>query len=302
MIKKTLYFGNPAYLRCRLQQLEIKLENDETKTLPIEDLGFVVLDHPQITISHFALSALVDNNVAVITCNATHHPNGLLLPLENHTLQSERYKIQVNASEPLKKQLWAQIVAAKINNQAWVLKSLDLPYETLKKASLEVKSGDQGNKEAFAASYYWKILAPILNPIDEQFKRERFGDHPNPYFNYAYALLRASMARSIVATGLLPTLGVFHRNKYNAYCLADDLMEPFRPLVDLIVIRYIQENGIAEVLSTDIKRYLLQVLTLDIEFYKETSPLMIATQKVSQSLFKCFNGDIKKMNLPKYKL
>jgi CRISPR-associated protein Cas1 len=309
MIKRTLYFGNPSILSLRNKQLLLRFpeleKNEEVKkmvenkgelTFPIEDLGFIILDHWQITITQALLESLVDNNVAVITCDKTHHPTGLLLPLESNTIQTERYREQLDATEPLKKQLWAQVVQQKIENQAAALKTRhpnnDVDY--LIKLSQTVKSGDSDNREAVAASVYWSKLFPNI----PQFVRTREGSSPNNLLNYGYAILRATVARSIVATGLLPTLGLHHRNRYNPYCLADDLMEPYRPMVDLLVCTILDKFGVPEELSKEIKTELLSVPALDVNMGNETSPLMIATQKTCQSLQKCFEGTQRKLLLP----
>jgi len=191
----------------------------QSKQLPIEDIGVVILDHQQITISQALIAKLLANNVALITCDNSHHPTGLLLNLDGNTLQSAKFQAQIEASLPLKKQLWQQTVAAKISNQANVLESKGTGAKNLRNWSMEVKSGDADNHEAMAAVYYWKNLFEIF----PEFKRERFGEPPNNLLNYGYAILRAVVARAIVGSGLLPTLGIFHKNQYNAYCLADDL-------------------------------------------------------------------------------
>ncbi len=309
MIKRTLYFGNPSILSLRNNQMLLRFpeleKHEEIKkmvtdkgelTFPIEDLGYIVLDHPQITITQALLEALVDNNVAVITCDHTHHPTGLLLALHSNTLQTERYHEQLTATEPLKKQLWTQLVQQKITNQASSLKMRHPKnnVDYMIKLSQSVKSGDSDNREAVAASVYWSKLFPEIT----QFTRSREGAPPNNLLNYGYAILRATVARSIVCTGLLPTLGLHHHNRYNPYCLADDLMEPYRPLVDILVCSIIDKYGVPEELTKDIKIELLSIPVIDVKMGNETSPLMIATQKTCQSLQKCFMGEQRKLLLP----
>lgn len=236
MIKRTLYFGNPAYLSKKNDQLVINLPNAKgidnltgNNTVPIEDIGVVLLDHQQITITHGLLESLLNNNVAVITCDKNHLPSGLMLPLEGNQVQSERFHDQIEASLPLKKQLWQQTIAAKITNQAVVLANhRDVNTKNMEYWASVVKSGDPENHEARAAAYYWGNLFPEI----PDFRREREGIAPNALLNYGYAILRGIIARSLVSTGLLPTLGIHHHNRYNAYCLADDIMEPYRPVVD----------------------------------------------------------------------
>jgi len=221
MIKRTLYFGNPAYLKTKDEQLVIELqETGEVKSAPIEDIGILILDHQQITITQAVLVKLLANNTAIITCDNTHHPVGLQLSLDGHTLQSQKFKVQIEASVPLKKQLWQQTITAKITNQANLLKQERIENKYMLNLAQCVKSGDSDNSEARAAVYYWKNIFPDFL----QFRRERYGPPPNNLLNYGYAILRAIVARSLVSSGLLPTLGIHHRNQYNAYCLADDIM------------------------------------------------------------------------------
>ncbi|WP_288097640.1 type II CRISPR-associated endonuclease Cas1 [Hydrotalea sp.] len=304
MLKRTLCIENPCHLKCNNEQLVLSyahikgLEDRQDKTVPIEDIGVLVLEHPQITITHFLLDQLITNNIAVITCNSTHHPSGMLLPLESHTLQSERFKEQLAASEPLKKQLWQQTVKAKINNQAAVLKKWNIPHGYLNNARQNVKSGDADNAEAKAAAYYWAHLFPDA----WQFFRKREGPPPNNLLNYGYAIIRAAMARAIAGAGLLPTLGIFHRNRYNAYCLADDMMEPYRPFIDAIVRNIIYETSAVEVLTQPLKVQLLNVLTHDTRIEEQTSPLWVAMQKTAFSLSKCYSGEQRKLDFPELPL
>ncbi|MGN6533762.1 MAG: type II CRISPR-associated endonuclease Cas1 [Ginsengibacter sp.] len=277
MIKRTLYFGNPAYLKTKNEQLLIDLdETDESKSVPIEDIGLVILDHQQITITQAVMAKLLQNNTALITCDHTHHPVGLQLCLDGHTLQSQKFKAQINASSPLKKQLWQQTIIRKIENQAALLSNERAENKYLLNLATTVKSGDSSNNEAKAASYYWKHIFPDFL----QFKREREGLPPNNLLNYGYAILRAVVARSLVASGLLPTLGIFHRNQYNAYCLADDLMEP---------------NGKFLEMTPSMKKELLQIPAMDVVIDGQKSPLMNAVQRTTASLAKCFEGSSRKL-------
>ena len=248
MIKKTLYFGNPAYLSLKLGQIVIRLPDivkNETLpermrqqgeiTKPIEDIGIVVLDNKQITITQGLLEALLENNCAVITCDNRSMPVGLMLPLSGNSVQSERFRDQIDASIPLKKQLWQQTVKAKIRNQTAVLAHFTkIETGCMKRWENDVKSGDADNLEGRAAAYYWKNLFADFNEL-KLFTRDRDGIFPNPLLNYGYAILRAVVARALVSSGMLPTLGIHHHNRYNAYCLADDIMEPYRPYVDYLV-------------------------------------------------------------------
>ena len=313
MIKRTLYFGNPAYLSLKDAQLIVKLPgvvNNDTLTetfkreavanIPIEDIGVIMLDNSRITLTSGVLEALLENNVAVVNCNATHHPVGLFMPLSGNTIQNERYRSQLAATEPLKKQLWMHTIIQKIKNQAAVLATQNIDSGYLMNLSKNVKSGDTDNCEATAAAHYWARVFVPTSPLGGQgaFIRHREGASPNNYLNYGYALLRATMARSIVGAGLLPTLGIHHANRYNAYCLADDLMEPYRPFVDKVVLEIIKKHGVNDDLPKEIKTDLLQIPVLDVMLDGEKSPLMNATQRTAVSIVKCFTGDLRKPLYP----
>jgi CRISPR-associated protein Cas1 len=297
MIKRTLYFGNPAYLKTKNEQLVIELnDSNKEKQVPIEDIGVLILDHSQITITQPVLAKLLQNNVAVITCDEKHHPVGLFLNLDGHTLQSQRFKSQIDAPVPLKKQLWQQTVEAKILNQAKLLEEERQENKFLLNLAKKVRSGDAGNCEAQAANYYWKNLFPeFLN-----FRRFREGAPPNNLLNYGYAILRAVIARSLVGSGLLPTLGIFHRNQYNAYCLADDIMEPYRPYVDKIVCDIVRMNGNFLEMTPKMKLQLLGIPAMDVILNNEKSPLMVAVQRTTATLAKCFEGTGKKILYPRF--
>jgi CRISPR-associated protein Cas1 len=307
MIKRTIYFGNPAYLSLKNDQLVIKIpvvENSDqpeimkkeaTTLLPIEDLGVVVLDHKQITITQGLLEKLLSNNVAVITCDSSRMPAGLLLPLDSNTLQSERFKNQINTSLPLKKQLWQQTISCKIENQAKVLfKKRSCVVKNMLVWAGNVRSDDSTNLEARAAAYYWSNAFPNI----PEFTRNREGCLPNNLLNYGYAILRAVIARSLVASGILPTLGIHHKNKYNAYCLADDIMEPYRPYVDKLVMDIVDSKIDCSELTKEIKTELLQIPIIDVKITGKRSPLMIAAGITSASLAKCYAGRIRKITYP----
>ena len=308
MIKRTLYFGNPAYLSAKLAQLEIRLpqvENNETlsdyfkesvvKRIPIEDIGVVVLDHKQITITQGAISALLDNNVAVISCDEHRMPSGLMLPLDGNTTQSERFREQIEASLPLKKQLWQQTIQAKILNQSTVLyRQRGLDCGNMEAWAKQVKSGDSDNLEGRAAAFYWQNLFGHI----KGFHRDREGVPPNNLLNYGYAILRAVVARSLVGSGLLPTLGIHHHNRYNAYCLADDIMEPYRPYVDKLVAEIVDSGADITNLTKEIKGQLLSIPVLDVVINGRRSPLMIGVGMTTASLYKCYSGEIRKIAYP----
>ena len=308
MIKKTLCFSNPAYLSMRNEQLLIRLpevEKNDTlpdsfkkeavRTIPIEDIGVVVLDNKQVTITQGLMEALLENNCAVITCDNNHLPVGLMLPLCGNTTQNERFRDQLDASLPLKKQLWQQTIQSKIRNQASVLKAnTGVETRNMSVWAENVKSGDSENLEARAAVYYWRNLFPDK----PDFIRDRDGSSPNNLLNYGYAILRAVVARGLVSSGLLPTFGIHHHNRYNAYCLADDIMEPYRPYVDQLVIDIISKYGYPEELTTNLKQELLSIPVLDVTINEQRSPLMIAVGQTTASLYKCLSGESRKIIYP----
>ena len=308
MIKKTLCFSNPIYLSLRNAQLVLhipEVENNKTlpeaikkeaeRTIPIEDIGVVILDNRRITITSGAMEALLENNCAVITCNQKSMPVGLLLPLCGNTTQNERFRSQLEASLPLRKQLWQQTIKQKILNQEHVLR-INTAQETncMRVWSNDVRSGDPDNLEARAAAYYWKNVFTTY----PNFVRDREGTPPNNLLNYGYAILRAIIARALVGSGLLPTLGIHHHNRYNAYCLADDIMEPYRPYVDQLVLDIIQCNLEISDITRDFKMQLLGIPMLDVVINGKRSPLMIAAQQTTASLARCFAGENKRISYP----
>jgi CRISPR-associated protein Cas1 len=253
MLRKTILLENKASLSTKNLQLVIKTEVRESK-IPIEDIGFLVIDNSEIFLSIPALNLLIDNNTAVIICNSSHLPNGMFLNLNSHHIQQEIFKNQIEATIPLKKQLWQQTIVEKIKNQGLLLETITGNKNSFEFLASKVLSGDTTNMEGVAASQYWKSF------FDMNFKRERFGDYPNNFLNYGYAILRAATARALSGSGLLNTLGIHHKSKYNAFALADDIMEPFRPIVDEKVVEIMQKYDEQE-LNTLIKSELLQILT-----------------------------------------
>lgn len=311
MIKRTLYFGNPAYLSLRNAQLVIKmpevekstkvadmLKQESVRTIPIEDIGVIVLDNKQITLTQGLIEALMDNNCALISCNARSMPSSLTLPLAGNTLQQERFTWQIEASLPLRKQLWQQTIRAKISNQACLLER-HTPTETrcMQTWAAEVRSGDPDNLEGRAAAYYWKN---IFHPHVPFFTRGREGEPPNSLLNYGYAILRAIIARALISSGLLPTLGIHHHNRYNAYCLADDIMEPYRPFVDELVLKIVQSDTNYQELNKELKAQLLSIPTLEVSIEGKRSPLMVAATTTTASLAKCFGGELRKIVYPEF--
>lgn len=290
MIKRTLLIENKASISTKNLQLIIKSEERET-SIPIEDIGFLLIDNAEVYLSMNSMNLLVDNNVSLIICGANHLPNGMFLNLNSHHIQQQLFKKQIDASEPLKKQLWQQTIIEKIKNQGQLLSMITQQKNPLNHYASKVLSGDTTNMEGAAAAHYWKAF------FEQDFKRERFGVYPNNFLNYGYAILRAATARALSASGLLNTIGIHHHNKYNAFALADDIMEPFRPIVDECVSK-LMVNFEEEELNTKIKAELLQILTRTVYFKDEKSTLMVALQKTASSLQQCYTGKRKKINYP----
>ena len=277
---------------------EVMKKRAET-TKPIEDIGVVVLDNRRITITQGLLEALLENNCAVITCDSHSLPVGLMLPLYGNSTQNERFRYQLEASLPLRKQLWQQTIKAKIENQAAVLSACSgTPVKNMKRWADDVRSGDPDNVEGHAAAYYWRYFFNNITGL-ENFTRNREGMAPNNLLNYGYAILRAVVARALVTSGLLPTLGIHHHNRYNAYCLADDIMEPYRPYVDELVFAIVKEQGVDNLqLTTTLKAQLLSIHTLDVVIGGKRSPLMVAATQTTASLYKCFSGELRRIAYP----
>ena len=304
MIKRTLFFGSPAYLSTKNEQLVVNFPEEGKKeaTIPIEDLGYVVLEDPQITITNGLIRKLVENKTAIITCDQQHLPCSLLQPLVGHTEQTERMRHQLNASQPLKKNLWQQTVEAKIDNQANHLLRREKNALKLKRWAKKVKSGDTGNHEAIAAAYYFQnIFSGLLPNFSRNQSRDVMGGNPpNNLLNYGYAILRAVTARALISSGMLPSVGIFHRNKYNAFCLADDIMEPYRPYVDAVVYEMVDAGGDISELNPNLKSQLLMIPALDVFLDGKWSPLMGAMSRTTNSLYECFYGSSRKIMYPEF--
>lgn len=291
MLKRTILIENKSSISTKNLQLVIKSEIRES-SIPIEDIGFLILDHAEIYLSIPAMNLMIENNTAVIVCSNNHLPNGMFLNLNSHHIQQEIFKNQIEASVPLKKQLWQQTIIEKITNQGILLQKITKNKNTFEFLASKVLSGDTTNMEGVAAQQYWKSFFEL------DFKRERFGDYPNNFLNYGYAILRAATARALSGSGLLNTLGIHHKSKYNAFALADDIMEPFRPIVDEKVYQIMQKYDEQE-LNTLLKSELLQILTQTVYFKDEKSPLMVGLQKTASSLQQCYTGQRKKIKYPK---
>jgi CRISP-associated protein Cas1 len=293
MLKRTLFISNPYHLSLKNSQLVVSEKAGmPVKTAPIEDIGFVVLDNPQISFTMKLVEELNENNVAVVFCDSKHLPSSMLLPLDANHIQNELFRAQINASEPLKKNLWKQTIEAKIKNQARLLEKLGINGNPLKVLAKTVKSDDSDNREGFAARIYWNAL------FGKEFIRDRFGNPPNMYLNYGYIILRSAVARALSGSGLLATLGIHHRNRYNAFCLADDIMEPYRPWVDEIAANMEEKYPAEYMLRKEHKAELLQLMAADVKIGENKRPLMVALSQTTASLARCFSGETRKISYP----
>lgn len=278
MIKQTLFFSSPVSLSLKYNQIEIKFRDvNEIITRPIEDVGVVIIENPMVHITIPLLSALANNNVAVVFCDDKCMPNSMLMPLETNSIQQEIYKIQFEATQPTKKRIWKEIIESKIRNQAVLLNKLGLDGNILKPYYMNVLSGDSDNREGAAAKIYWQQM------FGKYFVRNREGCHPNPLLNYGYTILRAAVTRALLGSGLFPLFGIFHRNRYNAFPLADDIMEPYRPFVDYAV-KQIYDFSSDENMSKDVKQILIRVLFSDVKIKGQMRPLQVALSMTTASL------------------
>ena len=284
MSNRVINIENPYHLSLKNNQLILrdKSEDDREHSIPVEDMACLVLEHPNTSITLKILQELAEHNVSVIVCNYQHLPASMFFHLDTHYIQQERFQNQVEASEPLKKRLWQQTIKAKIWNQALMLDKAGKDGGALKNMARQVLSGDSDQRESKAARVYWSRL------FDFPFKREREGDWPNSLLNYGYSLIRAMMARSLAASGLLPLIGIHHHNRYNAYCLADDIMEPYRPFVDQLVLQVIDSYPNANEINREIKQRMLSVLLVDTLYEKQRSPIQSSILRTTQTLANSF--------------
>lgn len=295
MLKQTLVFTNPFRLSLKNAQLVVASREmpEETRTIPIEDVGMVIIENQMISVTIPLLNELVDSGVAVVLCDKKGMPHAMLQNMDGNNLQGEFLRNQIEVGEVLRKQLWKQIVEAKIRNQSALLEKQHSKGALLKPFYMNVKTGDSDNREGIAARLYWGEL------FGGDFVRDREGGGVNALLNYGYTVLRAATARALVSAGLTPSLGIFHHNRSNAFPLADDLMEPYRPFVDEVVFHLCEEGKLD--LNKETKTELLGVLTCDTFFPKVTRPLQIGLSITMASLAKCYAGKQKKLSLPSLK-
>ncbi len=291
MIKQTIFFSSPVNLSLKNCQMVISIKDcPEKVTRPIEDIGCIVLENQMISVTLPLLNELVKNNVAVVVCDGSFMPTSMLMSLDSNATQAESFKLQMSATEPCRKQAWKQIIEQKIRNQAALLDKTGKDGEALRPLYMNVKSGDTDNREGAAARIYWQRL------FGADFRRERNGVAPNAMLNYGYSILRAAVARALLGSGLLPNFGIFHKSRYNAFPLADDVMEPYRPYIDEIVHGIYEAGGME--LTKEVKAEILRVLNCDVTVGQVRRPLQIALTFTAASLAKFYKGDVKKLALP----
>ena len=292
MIKRIIDISEAAYVRLKHQQLVIEKQSEIVGQVPIEDLGVLILQHPAIVLTQQLIVACQKNKVVIVFCDEKHLPYSLILPIgEGHTLHNKILKQQMAISEPTRKRLWQKIVQHKIKEQEQTLVMLNKESTRLSFLSTQVKTGDSGNCEAIAAQAYWKLL------FGKAFKRDADLDGVNSLLNYGYAIIRAAVARSICGAGLHPTIGLFHTNQYNALCLADDLMEPFRPWVDYVVYQMASTNSEVTI-NQQSKQALLGLMSEAVLYKKKTMPFMVALHYLMADLKRCYSNGIKTLPYP----
>ena len=294
MIKRIIEISKAkTYLSVKYGQLIVKREGEQVSSIPCEDIGVLLVDHSGVTYTHSVFTELLRYGAAVVLCSGNHHPTGMLLPVESNTVQTERFRQQIEAKEPVKKRLWKQIVRAKIKHQAKLVGKDSDVYKTLTTLRDRVRSGDPDNIEAQASRKFWPAYLQ-----DEKFKRDVDGAAPNNLLNYGYMVLRAAIARALCSAGLLPSLGIHHRNRYNAFCLADDILEPFRGFVESKVREICEQEGVSDKLEQPTKAKLLEVLYEPVKIKGYEGPLMVGLHRTAASLQRCFANEQKYLDLP----
>jgi CRISPR-associated protein Cas1 len=292
MIKRIVAITQPSYLSLKNSQMVIKQDDEIKEQIAVEDIGVIILEHSAILTTQPLIIACSKNNTIIVFCDEKHLPYSTILPIaEGNNLHQKILKQQLSISEPKRKNLWQQVVKQKILNQAQILKKHHKNSQKLLHLSTEVKSGDATNREAVAAKYYWTEL------FGKNFVRDVDLEGINQILNYGYSLIRASIARAIVAGGLHPSVGIFHHNQYNALCLADDLMEPFRPWVDDITYHFYQQNKDLK-LTMDIKSKFMLLLSDEVSIDSKITPLMVGMHYFIANLKRCYIGEDKKLIFP----
>lgn len=294
MIKRIVEISSAkTWLSVRYGQLIIKEDGEPLASIPCEDIGVLLVDHQGTCYTHCVFAELLKHGATVVLCGGNHHPSGMFLPVESNTVQTERFRLQIEAKEPIKKRLWKQIVQTKIKHQAKVAGKDSDVYKSLMALRARVRSGDPSNIEAQASKKYWSVYLQ-----DVTFHRNTDGPPPNNMLNYGYMVMRAAVARALCSAGLLPSLGIHHRNRYNAFCLADDLVEPFRGFVESKVRDIFQDSGPVDDLDQPTKARLLEVLYEEVSIAGFKGPLMVGLHRTAASLQRCFAGEQKFVDLP----
>ncbi|MHB9070951.1 MAG: type II CRISPR-associated endonuclease Cas1 [Sedimentisphaerales bacterium] len=295
MIKKIIEISRErTSLSIKYGQLVIRQDGQKERSIPCEDIGVLLIDNPATNYTHSVFTELLKHNAAVIFCDNSHLPAGCLLPIESNTTQTESFTKQINTKEPVKKRLWRQLIRAKISHQAKIVKDNTQIYKALTILISQVRSGDPDNIEARASKLFWGAYIQSI-----EFRRDADGKPPNNLLNYGYMVVRAAVARAICSAGLLPSIGLHHKNKYNAFCLADDVIEPFRGFVEVKVKQVVESGEDYEELTQAIKARLLEVLYEEVEFAGCKGPLMVGLHKTAASLGRCFAGEQTEIDLPK---
>lgn len=294
MLKRTLVFSSPMILSLKNQQLVYAFKDtpDEKLTVPIEDVGVVLLENQQTNITLPLLNALAESEVQVVICNNKGMPSAMIQSMDSNNLQGETLRNQISCGEVLKKQLWKQVVEAKIKNQASLLNNIGEEGNILKPFYSNVRSGDVDNREGIAARIYFQHL------FGDCFVRNRDEMGINALLNYGYSILRAATCRAIVSSGLLPAIGIHHHNRSNAYPLADDLMEPFRPFVDGVVYDLVTRGQME--LTKEVKGELISVLYADTKYEKIIRPLSVGLSMTTASMVKCLSKELNTISLPAF--
>ena len=285
----------PARLTVKYKQLVIERDGVQVGSMPLAEIAAVAVSNPCVSFTQAVLAGLAEAGAPLVICDHRHLPVGMLLPIAGHGTQSERFARQASAPEPTRKRLWQSVVKSKIKAQGLLLRDVTGSDHGLLAMAKKVKSGDTENLEGQASRRYWPAL---FN--DPQFLRSRDAEDQNRFLNYGYAILRATVARAICASGLHPSLGIHHHNRYDAFCLADDLMEPFRPLVDRAVVKWIAEHGKESEMCKEAKAAMLGALTERFDLEGEQRTLFDIAARLSSSLAQVFEGDRTKLALPDF--
>ena len=294
MIARTLCFSSIGKLSLKYEQLVWTPAEGEIRTIPVEDIGFIILESERIDITTATLQLLCENNVAVVVCDKAHIPAAQLLPYSANTVSSETTEAQLAATDAVQGRLWKFIVQLKIRNQSTLMRRLGAAqWRRLETLADVVKNHDPANCEAQAARIYFQSLGP------EGFVRDRDGGWPNAPLNYGYAILRAAVARALVGSGLVCFRGMHHHNRYNPFALADDVMEPYRPFVDQYIFGGVRPFDVPmKELTKEMRARLLEMLSCDVKMGDVKSPLMVALTRTTASLARYYRKESCDLALP----